>query len=119
AAEVGGCLALRSQLAAAGPASGTSREVLCTDTVACVFPPAVASCGTGFLNACYCGTAANEACLTAGNPNGACKTPIENGLETTEPATIAVAFTRTTLGAGAAMALAQCLDGVCDACFAP
>jgi hypothetical protein len=68
ATEIGGCLALRGQPAAAGPATGTSRETLCTDALACVIPPgATASCNTNFLNACYCGSALNEACLMAGS----------------------------------------------------
>jgi hypothetical protein len=119
ATEMGGCLALRGQLAVAGPATGASREVLCTDTLACVIPPGTTSCNMGFLNACYCGSAANEACLMAGNADGVCKSPIESGLETTDPVTVAVSFTTTTLGAGAAMFLAQCLDGACDSCFQP
>jgi hypothetical protein len=119
ATEIGGCLALRGQSAAAGPATGASREMLCTDALACVLPPGTASCNTGFLNACYCGSAANEACLMAGSADGVCKSPIEAGLETTDPVTIAVSFAKTTLGAGAAMFLAQCLDGTCDSCFQP
>jgi hypothetical protein len=55
----------------------------------------------------------------AGSADGVCKSPIEAGLETTDPVTIAVSFAKTTLGAGAAMFLAQCLDGTCDSCFQP
>jgi hypothetical protein len=61
----------------------------------------------------------NEACLAAGSADGVCKPQLEGGLETTALATIAVSFATTTLGAGAAMFLAQCLDGICDGCFQP
>jgi hypothetical protein len=117
AQEVGGCLALRGQSAAAGPGAGASREVLCTQALACVVAPGAASCGAEFLNACYCGTALNETCLMSGNADGICKAHLERGLESTDPTTIAVTFTQTALGAGAAMALAQCLQEECTACF--
>jgi hypothetical protein len=51
--------------------------------------------------------------------DGVCKSPLEAGLETTDPGTIAISFAKTTLGAGAAMFLAQCLDDACGSCFQP
>jgi hypothetical protein len=103
--------------AAAGPAAGVSKLTLALDTLECV-EATHPTCASALVGNCYCGTASGTACLAVGNPNGVCKTQTERGLETTDPPTIAQQFTNTSLGAGVAYFLVQCLgDNGCDACL--
>lgn len=99
-----------------GPAKGASRQKLCLETLECTLKSRCVTKSTAAY--CYCGTANGAACLTGSNANGTCKRKIEEGLETTDPAKIGVLYNDGHYGAGAALALDQCLVvHHCEQCF--
>lgn len=99
-----------------GLAKGTPRQKLCMETLECTLKSRCVTKTTAAY--CYCGTANGAACLTGTNANGTCKRKIEDGLETTDPAKIGVLYNDGHYGAGAALALDQCLVvHHCEQCF--
>ncbi|HZU82417.1 MAG TPA: hypothetical protein VE987_05860 [Polyangiaceae bacterium] len=111
------CEHLAGQTADAGPASGQARQDLCVATLGCIFVSQCYFAANG-LEGCYCGSESLVACREAGPAPAAdqlCLTPEQNGLETTVPSTALDRFDDTSLGAGTANALFQCLSA-CAAC---
>jgi hypothetical protein len=96
-----------TDVAAGGPAAGTSKATLCI---------AVVKCGrdsgcTG--STCYCGTASTISCGLGGGANGPCKTQIERAAESTSALTIQQRQSNTTYAVGRANAVSSCSVSNC------
>jgi hypothetical protein len=118
------CEVLAQAVADAGSAAGESRAQLCDDTLTCLLttecmtatPPPDAQDPGGGLS-CYCGEIDYLTCDST-PAQGACRTIEEEGLQSTDPDTNLGNFTDTTLGAGMANSITQCLVASCSSsCF--
>jgi hypothetical protein len=96
-------------VAAAGPAAGTSRGALCAAVVLC---GATTGC-TG--QDCYCGAGVGLIACATGGAQGPCMSEIEAAAETTDPLTIATRQTDTSFALGRANAVGECAEGNCAA----
>jgi hypothetical protein len=92
-----------------GPAAGQSRDDVCRATLTCLLG-SQCMVHTGTLDGCYCGSVDDGSCADAG-PTGdpPCLAIEQGGLETTNAAQALQTLTYTTLAAGTANALLQCL----------
>jgi hypothetical protein len=105
------CEALAGQVSAAGQ----SREGLCFQALKCIFGT---NCASTVPLGCYCGSASTSACENSDAASGACLQAEQAGLETTNPFEIVVLdFYNTSLGAGVANSLVQCLESNSCNCF--
>jgi hypothetical protein len=110
----------------AGPAAGQSDQSLCLADLSCVLPP-TGSCARvtsgstvgAALGPCYCGPAEpGTGCLSATDQNGVCKSAIENGLETTNPGTVATSLASGTSPGATGNKIVKCLiSNKCGMCF--
>ena len=109
------CEHFAGQAAASGPAMGQSRQDLCLTTLSCILTTKCYLYGTG-VDACYCGSEGRFACLDGGpapNVGRFCLPEEQNGLETSEASVALGSILDTSLGAGTANALQQCLEIKC------
>jgi hypothetical protein len=97
-----------TDVAAGGPAMGTSRATLCRAVVEC---GRESGC-TG--QACYCGTASTISCGLGGGANGPCKTQIERAAESTSALTIRDRQSNTNYAIGRANAVSACVVAECE-----
>jgi hypothetical protein len=97
-----------TDVAAAGPAAGTSRATLCRAVVEC---GRTSGC-TG--QQCYCGTASTISCGLGGGANGPCKTQIERAAESTSALTIRDRQSNTNYAVGRANAVSACVVDNCE-----
>jgi hypothetical protein len=95
-----------TDVAAGGPAAGTSRATLCAAVVTC---GRTSGC-TG--QACYCGTTSGLGCLNGAN--GPCKTQIERAAESTSAITISGRQMNLTYAIGRANAVSTCSVSNCS-----
>jgi hypothetical protein len=108
------CEHLAAQTAVSGPSVGQSRSSLCLSTLSCIFASECYAFGST-PDACYCG---ESGCTDAGpgsDATQACFESEQDGLETTDFPIAVAHFGDTTLGAGTANALLNCLGG-CTSC---
>jgi hypothetical protein len=106
--------------ATSGPAKGTSKAQLCTDTLACLLTSGCYVKPT----TCYCKDAPfaiiyPQMCRPPSDDLvGPCKDVLERGTESTDFDTIMASLTDDTKGAALGLSLIQCLvDNRCTACF--
>lgn len=139
ATYVEGCATLGGQ-AAEGPAKGTDKSELCTETLACVLSSSCASpCfdstpGAGcapFLTTgtCYCAPGFDDPLIRAlpeycdpptGSFTGSCARTFQRSFETTSTSVLLSRMTDASRAGGWAMQILQCLaDNHCVSCFPP
>jgi len=137
ATYVEGCATL-SDRATEGPAAGTIKSELCTETLACVL---ASSCASPCLDSmpgcapflttgtCYCGPGFDDPNVQVvpqycdpptGNYAGSCAKVFQRSFETTSTSVLLSRLTDLSKGGGWAMQLLQCLaDNRCASCFPP
>jgi hypothetical protein len=111
------CEHLGDQITLAGPDAGQSRQRICYATLSCLFDSQCYFVGSG-IDGCFCGNESKATCVDAGPPQSPCLDLEEIGLETTDPGMADQVLTYTTLGAGTANALVQCIvNAGCTDCL--
>jgi hypothetical protein len=112
------CEHLVGQVTVAGPDAGQSRQDVCYATLSCIFN---SQCyfTSGTIDGCFCGSLDDATCIDAGpSAQTPCLGLEQVGLETKDPSAALQTLTYTTLGAGTANALVQCLlNYSCTACL--
>lgn len=97
--------------AAAGPASGQSKQKLCLDAIACVERT---DCAKYHTSQCYCGDLHIDEC-TAGKAAGPCRKELEAAFEVTTPNEIGLRYDKKEWAGGVAIDRADCLNFLCKA----